>query len=342
MVVGRHQLGRRRPPAGTPGTTRRRRPVPGPTRVRRAAPRTGAPASSPTPTPGECCGASGPWRNGSKIDVADLGRDPGPVVLDRDHDAVRVRAAPAPRSSRSMGCAARCWRAGSPRCARPSRRRPVGRPAAARSRSRESAISRSRRGRAATSAPTSVDSSLGATMPRASRSRSSRLVTRRSSRRAFAGDAVRQVLRVVLVELDVAAFQGDREAEDRGERRAQVVRDRLQERVLHLVERPQALGGLALDVEGALELRLGFLALGDVEQESLPVRGLARQLAPAWPRPGPRRCGRPCRSSGIPSRRRSRPPPVLLSASASSTRSRSSGWMIARHSVGSSWMSSSV
>ena len=258
---------------------------------------------SPTPTPGECCGASGPWRNGSKTISRSSPGTPGAVVLDRDHDAAGLAAAPAPRSWRSTGRGAPRWRAGSRRCARPWRRRPVARPAG------RSATRRSRRhelgflerhGR--TSAPTSVSSSLGVTMPRASRSRSSRFVTRRSSRRAFAGDAVGEVARVGLVELHVAPFEGDREAEDRGERRAQVVRDGLQERVLHLVERSETLGRLPLDVERALQLGLRLLALGHVEQESLPVGGLARQPHEPWPRPAPTRCARPWRSCGTPSR----------------------------------------
>ena len=109
-----------------------------------------------------------------------------------------------------------------------------------------------------------------------------------------AGDPPREVLRVVLLEVDVAALQRDREPEDRRQRRPEVVRDGLQERVLHLVERAQAPRRLALDLERAGELLLGLLALGDVEQEALPERGAPLELHEQRRCPGPRRCGRPC------------------------------------------------
>ena len=59
---------------------------------------------SPTPTPGECCGASGPWRNGSNSVSRRVVGHAGPVVLDHDHDPRRVRfdAHPDRRAARSV------------------------------------------------------------------------------------------------------------------------------------------------------------------------------------------------------------------------------------------------
>jgi hypothetical protein len=69
-------------------------------------------------------------------------------------------------------------------------------------------------------------------------------------------------------------LERDRGAEDGREWRSQVVRDRLEERVLHLVEGAQPAGGLSLALEGvgvlSLALAQGLLrafALGDVHHE---------------------------------------------------------------------------
>ena len=58
------------------------------------------------------------------------------------------------------------------------------------------------------------------------------------------GEAFQQVVAVGLDHL--RALERERQPEDRGERAAQLVGDRGEERVLHLVERAQPLGGLAL------------------------------------------------------------------------------------------------
>ena len=50
-------------------------------------------------------------------------------------------------------------------------------------------------------------------------------------------------------------FQGEGEAEHGGEGRPHVVRHRLQERVLQVVELPKALGRLTLCIQGPLDLR---------------------------------------------------------------------------------------
>jgi hypothetical protein len=58
-------------------------------------------------------------------------------------------------------------------------------------------------------------------------------------------------------ELDLVALQGDREADDRGERRAQIVRDGLGERVLHVVHRTQSLRRVTLPAQRVVQLFLG-------------------------------------------------------------------------------------
>ena len=68
------------------------------------------------------------------------------------------------------------------------------------------------------------------------------------------GDAPRQVAHLVLLELQVVASHRDGQAQDPGERRPEVVRDGLQERVLHLVDDAEALRGLALQRQVALQL----------------------------------------------------------------------------------------
>ena len=98
-------------------------------------------------------------------------------------------------------------------------------------------------------------------------------MTNRSRRRALPAIRCARSLRVGLLQVHVATLQGDREPEDGGERRPQVVGHGLEEGVLHVVQRAQTLGRFPLDVEGAFQLGLRFLALGDVQQEALPVRG---------------------------------------------------------------------
>ena len=107
---------------------------------------------------------------------------------------------------------------------------------------------------------------------------SSRSATRRSSLRAFSAMRPRQVPRLAGLHLDVVSLERDGQPEDRGERRPQVVRHGLEERVLHLVERAQPLRRVALRVQRPGELLLRELAFGHVEQEALPVRGLAGKL----------------------------------------------------------------
>ena len=91
---------------------------------------------------------------------------------------------------------------------------------------------------------------------------SSRSFSRRSSFRAFDGEPLQQVVPVGLDHL--RALERQRQPEDRRERAAELVRHGGEERVLHLVERAEALGGLALPLLRFAERMLGELALGDV------------------------------------------------------------------------------
>ncbi len=129
-----------------------------------------------------------------------------------------------------------------------------------------------------TRSPTSVGSSFGATMPRGQPVEVEQVHHEPVEATRVVGDAVGEIPGVVLGQVHVAALERDRESEDRRQRCAQVVGDRLQERVLHLVEGPQALRRLAFDGQRAFELLLGLLALGDVEEEALPVGGLAGEM----------------------------------------------------------------
>ncbi len=120
----------------------------------------------------------------------------------------------------------------------------------------------------------SVGRRCGETMPRCSRSRSSRSDSSRSSFRAFA--AIRSTRSSASSCGSSSSGLLQREAEPRievsGVRRS--CEHRLQERVLHVVERAEALRGLPLTPErlGVLALApaqslLGALALGDVDHE---------------------------------------------------------------------------
>ena len=116
------------------------------------------------------------------------------------------------------------------------------------------------------------------------------------------GDAAHQVERVLLRQLELRLLERERRAQDRGQRRPQVVRDGLQERVLHLVERAQPLRGLALAPERLRVLPLappqrllGALALGDVDHQAAELARSLRARAPRAPCRGSRSSGRRAR-----------------------------------------------
>ena len=67
----------------------------------------------------------------------------------------------------------------------------------------------------------------------------------------------------VAIELDVLPLERERDPEHRRERGPQFVRHRVEERPAKLIERPQTLARLSLDVERQLELLPSVLALGD-------------------------------------------------------------------------------
>ena len=197
----------------------------------------------PIPTPGDRSGPN--WRNGWKISVrrSTARRVPRP----RRGCARRRRpGGPGPRSACRPACAGRRSRGGSRRSARPSRRPPRRASPRRRSRRRGRTGARTRRRRAR----------------RARRRRSARGRARRSPREAVEveeigdhpvelacvrGDPCREVPHVRRFEL--VTLERDRQPEDRRERRAEVVRHGLEERVLHLVERAQLGGLLALELE---------------------------------------------------------------------------------------------
>ena len=88
-------------------------------------------------------------------------------------------------------------------------------------------------------------------------------------------DPAHEVERVLLRQLQLGLFERQRRAEDRRERGPEIVRHSLQERVLHVVQRAEALRGLALPPErfGILALApsqglLGALAFGDVDHQA--------------------------------------------------------------------------
>ena len=86
-----------------------------------------------------------------------------------------------------------------------------------------------------------------------------------------------QLSAILVGELEVVcALERDRAAEDRRQRRTQVVRDGGEERVLHVVGFAQALDGGAFHVERLRELLLGALLLGDVVEDALVADDLAR------------------------------------------------------------------
>ena len=99
------------------------------------------------------------------------------------------------------------------------------------------------------------------------------------------GDPPEQVECVLTGHVQLGLFERERRTQDRGERGPQVVGDRLEERVLHLVECAQSLRRLALAPEGLGVLPLALLqrllrafALGHVHHETAQ---LSRPLSAA-------------------------------------------------------------
>ena len=205
--------------------------------------------------------------------VAVLGRDARAVVLD-DHDRPPVRGSTRTQIRASSGV---CFAVFVSRLS--TIRSTIARSAWIVS----SGVSRSRRRCVAsselttdsrTSAPTSSGRRTGRSTPPARRSRSSMSATRRSGPLGVRRDPASEVAGIVPVEVDLVPLERDGEPEDRGERRAQVVRDRLEEGVLQLVGLAQLVGGLPLRRQVGLE-RLRALLFGDVHEDALPVHRLA-------------------------------------------------------------------
>ncbi len=125
--------------------------------------------------------------------------------------------------------------------------------------------------------PRSTVRYCGSTMPRFRRSMSRRSFSSRSSFRAFNARRSSEVAPIGLGHVR-RAFEGEREPEDRRQRAAELVGDRREERVLHLVERPQTFGGVAFPTLRITQGLLGELALGDVHQHALGGRRARRRL----------------------------------------------------------------
>ena len=83
------------------------------------------------------------------------------------------------------------------------------------------------------------------------------------------GDPRGEVPAVIGDQAEFAAFQCQRQTEDRRQGGAQVVGHGRQEGVLHLVDLTQLLGGLPLVLQFGGELLVAF-ALGDIQQHPLP------------------------------------------------------------------------
>jgi hypothetical protein len=86
-------------------------------------------------------------------------------------------------------------------------------------------------------------------------------------------DAPGHLLRLLGGEMDVVALERQRHAEDRRERRPEIVGDGLDERVLHLVGLAELIRGQALLLQCLLQL-LGTFLPGDVDHHPLPVLGV--------------------------------------------------------------------
>src|SRR5204863_9850160 len=88
-----------------------------------------------------------------------------------------------------------------------------------------------------------------------------------------AGDPADEVSLDLWIELDVLTLQRQRAPEQGGERRSEVMRDGLEERVLQLIERTEPGGGFTFDVQCASEVLLRLLQGRDVEHHARPETG---------------------------------------------------------------------
>ena len=118
-------------------------------------------------------------------------------------------------------------------------------------------------------------------------------------------DAADEVEGVGRGEVDAAALEGERRSEDRRQRCSEIVGDRLEERVLHLVEVAKALRRLPFAPEGLRVLLLarsqgllGALAFGDVHHEAPELTRAMRAVHDVHDIAHPRRCARPGRRRG--------------------------------------------
>ena len=200
-----------------------------------------ATSESPTPDARRVRPRPGACRNGSKIASLRSSGTPAPSssTTSRMPSSCVVRAAQIRAVRRCVARRVREQVLDDALDLRRGRRRPAAARRRTAPRGRRAARTRGRASR--TSAPTSVGLRCGVMMPRCSRSRSSRSESSRSSLRAFEAMRWSRSTASSRGEVHPGLLERDRRPEDRGERRPQVVRDGLEERVLHLVERPQAL-----------------------------------------------------------------------------------------------------
>ena len=85
------------------------------------------------------------------------------------------------------------------------------------------------------------------------------------------GQPMRQLLLLIGWKRDLGSLERQGIAQDGRERGAQLVGDRSEEGVLHLVERPEPLGGFAFSLVGPAEGFFRLPLLGNVEEDSLPA-----------------------------------------------------------------------
>ncbi len=278
----------------------------------------------------------GPCTNGLEDPLAVLGRDPRDRRPRRRSALPRRCARPGPRSGRRPACASPRWSGGSRRSARPSSGPPATCTGPVSSWSRRSVTTSV----LVTSWRTSASEIDGladrAAKPfRWSRSRSSRSVTIRSSRREF---CTMRDDRSRTSSADISSglvLERDREAQDRRERCPDVVRDGLHRERLGLVGGGQAQVLRALAGELVTEL-VHAAAVGHVDEHSQPVPRDAFAVgdqAGAIVEPD----GPPVLRDRRGTRSRPRSPP---DRSAASSRSLSSGWTILVQSSGSVYHSS--